>query len=345
MTNARELAGSVLTTGIPGPSLDAATRSALEEIAPSGVILFRRNIESPERLRELTASLHALPSRPLVSIDHEGGKVVRVGPPFTDFPPARSIQDAETAEQVGRAIGSELASVGIDIDFAPILDVDSNPDNPIIGERAYSRDPTVVAERALAFARGMHSAGIIACGKHFPGHGDTDRDSHLELPVVNRTREQLEEIELVPFRAAAKAGIPMIMTAHVVYPALDPINPATVSPSILGELLRKDLGYEGIIVSDDLEMRALSKSSTVPDAAVASLQAGCDWLLVCNDFDNTVATAQRLTNAISNGELDRDRIRTSSLAIRSLRPARSTIVELPCDAHIALRDRILAGHA
>jgi len=342
-TSTSEIIGAAITTGIPGTWLDRPTRLTLERIQPSGVILFRRNVESIDQLRGLTDELHSLPSRPLVSIDHEGGRIVRVGTPFTDFPAARSIRDDETAEAVGRAMGLELASAGIDIDFAPVLDVDSNPANPIIGERAFASSPHEVARLALAFARGLRASGIIPCGKHFPGHGDTDSDSHLELPVVGKSRQQLDEIELVPFRAAAEQRIPLLMTAHVLYPALDPLYPATLSRAILHDLLRNEIGYTGIVVSDDLEMRAVSSTASVADAAVASLKAGCDWLLICNDFANTVRTAARLEHALESGELSQAALQSSADRIHALRRPHRPRIELPCAEHAALRDRIAAA--
>jgi beta-N-acetylhexosaminidase len=340
-----ELAGSVLITGIPGTRLDSATREALERIRPSGVILFRRNFESFEQLRALTAELHDLPSQPLVSIDHEGGRVMRIGEPFTAFPAARAAGDTATAAALGRAMAVELAAAGIDIDFAPVLDVDSNPANPIIGDRAFSSSATVAAELAVAFARGMRDAGVLPCGKHFPGHGDTDRDSHLELPVVHKSRAELDAVELVPFRAAIAAGIPMLMTAHVLYPALDPEHPATLSARILRGLLRGELGYDGIVVSDDLEMRALGDDCPVADAAVASLRAGCDWLLICNDFENTRRAARRITEALGAGDLDAEALRASARRIAALREARRrplATTTLPCAAHQQLCDRMAA---
>ncbi len=340
MPDLAELSGAVLTTGIPGTRLDGETRAALERVRPSGVILFRRNVETLAQLQALTEELHTLPSRPLVSIDHEGGRVLRVGEPFTDFPPARTVPDVATAEALGRAMGRELAAAGIDIDFAPVLDVDSNPANPIIGDRAFSAAPEVVAELGVAFVRGMRRSGVIPCGKHFPGHGDTDRDSHLELPVVTKTRDQLGAVELVPFRAAIAERIPMLMTAHVLYPALDPDRPATLSPTILQGLLRDELGYDGIIVSDDLEMRALSDKCTVPDAAVASLTAGCDWLLVCNDFENTLRTAEHLEAALAAGDLEVTRLHKSAARIEALRGGECETTDLPCAEHLALRDRL-----
>lgn len=340
---ASQLAGAVINTGIPGTALDTATRRALEQMAPSGVILFRRNFRSFEQLRDLIEELHQLPSRPLVSIDHEGGRVMRLGPPFTDFPPARAAGDVATAHALGRAMGCELAAVGVDVDFAPVLDVDSNPGNPVIGDRAFSTSATTAAALAAAFVSGMMSAGVLPCGKHFPGHGDTDRDSHFELPVVARSRDQLEETELVPFRAAIAAGIPLLMTAHVLYPAFDAQRPATLSPVILRGLLRRELGFTGVIVSDDLEMRALGEAQGVPEAALASLEAGCDWLLICNDFDNSLRTADRLAAAITTGRLDTEPLRQSAARIAALRGRRGDpVAALPCAEHIALRDRMRA---
>src|SRR5439155_8944763 len=191
-----------------------------------------------------------------------------------------------TAEAVGRAIGDELRALGVDIDFAPVLDVHTNPANPVIGERAFGRDAATVARRALAFARGLDAAGVLACGKHFPGHGDTDTDSHLELPRIDHDWDRLEKVELLPFRRAAAAGLPIIMTAHVVFAALDAQRPATLSEQVITGLLRGKLGYRGVIVSDDLDMRAIAGHMGADHAAVAAVRAGCDVLLLCCDAAN-----------------------------------------------------------
>jgi beta-N-acetylhexosaminidase len=315
---------------------------------PSGIILFRRNIEDPGQLRELTDGLHALPWRPWVSIDHEGGRVLRVGEPFTVFPCAREVAacgDASVIEAVGRAMGLELRSVGIDINFAPVLDVDSNPANPIIGDRAFGNNPGDVARCALALQRGLLSAGVVPCGKHFPGHGDTDRDSHTDLPVVHRRRSQLEEVEIPPFRAAIAAGIPLLMTAHVVYSELDPDQPATLSRRIVHGLLREELGFEGVVVSDDLEMRAVSARMPVAEAALAALRAGVDWLLVCTDLEQSMVTFDRITAALGRGELD-DRVLAPAVGrIEQLgRPrAAAAPYKMPVADHAALCARIKEG--
>ena len=191
----------------------------------------------------------------MVAIDHEGGRVLRLGEPFTQFPPAAVVgrtRNPDLAYRVGHAMGVELASVGIDLSFAPVLDVHSNPANPVIGDRAFGSDPALVSEMGIALMRGLHDGGVLSCGKHFPGHGDTEKDSHLELPVVRRSRAELEQTELVPFRAAIAAGVPMLMSAHVLYPALDPEHPATLSRAILTDLLRGELHFDGVVASDDL---------------------------------------------------------------------------------------------
>jgi beta-N-acetylhexosaminidase len=343
-TSDDELVGAVLCTGIPGPWLDRETRRALEDVRPGGIILFRRNCEDVAQLRALTAQLHALPSAPLVSIDHEGGAVMRLGEPFTHFPPARTMSlpdDPEIAYAVGKAMATELATVGIDLSYAPVLDVDSNRDNPIIGKRAFGADPETVVRFALPFMRGLLDGGVIPCGKHFPGHGDTDRDSHLELPVVRRSREDLTRTELAPFRAAIAADIPALMTAHVLYPAFDPSVPASVSRTILQQLLRREMGFTGVIVSDDLEMQALRTVGSVADCAVRSLQAGVDCVLVCNDFEEALRTADRLRHAWRDGTLDRTALERSAARIRALRPRKvPTDVSLPVRAHQELNERL-----
>jgi beta-N-acetylhexosaminidase len=340
-----ELAGRLVMTGFPGTDLDAATGAALRRLAPSGVILFARNFRDVDQLRRLNEQLHGLPSQPLIAVDQEGGRVARLGPPFTVFPPARDVGrggDPALAEAVGRALALELGGVGIDVDFAPVLDVDSNPANPVIGDRAFAARPQEVAACATAFLRGLAAGGLIGCGKHFPGHGDTDVDSHVDLPTVRRDRAGLDAIELLPFRAAIAAGVPMLMTAHVLCPALDASRPATLSPAILRDLLRAELGFHGVIVSDDLEMGAVRRHAAVEDAAVAALAAGVDWLLVGNDLDLSVRTAERVAAAIDGGRLDGAVLSAAAARIGRLAALRRPhdAPALPVEAHRALADRI-----
>lgn len=343
----RRAIGRLLCIGLPGPSIEVSTREQLVALCAGTVVLFRRNFESVDQLRALTAELHALPSRPLVAVDHEGGRVQRLNDPFTRFPPAAALGrrgDPELAYSVGLAMGRELAAAGIDLNFAPVLDVHSNPANPVIGDRALSSDPQVVASLGVALMRGLRDAGVIPCGKHFPGHGDTAVDSHRELPWVQRSRAELERTELVPFRAAVAAEIPMIMTAHVVFPALDPDRPATVSRAILSELLRGELGFGGVIASDDLEMRAIAGQQDIGAAAVASLRAGADMLLVCEHLARGGEVFAAVERAVLDGTLPSDVVVAAATRIEALRevcpgPAGDDC-PLPNPAHRALVEHL-----
>ena len=257
----------------------------------------------------------------LVAIDQEGGRVQRIKDPATVWPPMMTLagQDATVAEHVGRAVGDELRALGIDIDFAPVLDVHTNPANPIIGDRAFGTDAATVTRQALAFARGLAAAGVLACGKHFPGHGDTSTDSHLELPRIDHDWPRLEAVELAPFAAAHE--LPMIMTAHVVFAALDAERPATLSRAVITGLLRERLGYGGVIVSDDLDMKAIAAEMGVDTAAVAAIRAGCDVVLLCRDRDNQLLAEQGLVKAAETDAELRARIAESAARVRAMKRA------------------------
>jgi len=267
--------------------------------------------------------------------------------------------DAALAEQVGRAMGDELRALGIDIDFAPVLDVHTNPQNPIIGDRAFGSDAETVSRRALAFARGLAAAGVLACGKHFPGHGDTATDSHLELPRIDHAWPRLEAVELAPFAAAAggaagsiaSAGeranaLPMIMTAHVVFAALDAERPATLSRAVVTGLLRERLGYPGVIVSDDLDMKAIASTMGADVAAVAAIRAGCDALLLCRDRDNQLLAEEGLRRATESDAELRQRIGESAARVRAMKQAHARAAARPAldvigsAAHRALAARL-----
>ena len=235
-------------------------------------MLFRPNIVDPGQVAALVASLRAAapPEAPLlVSIDQEGGVVQRLRAPATVWPPMLAVGGAgDTARTtaVGRALGEELAALGVGWDFAPVLDVHTNPANPVIGNRAFGTTPETVAAQAVAFWRGLRGAGLVGCGKHFPGHGDTRTDSHHELPVVSHELDWLRRVELAPFAAAAAVGMEAFMTAHVLYPALNPDWPATLSRRIATELLRGELGFRGVLVSDDLGMKAVADCYSIRGA-------------------------------------------------------------------------------
>src|SRR5213594_2182219 len=321
----RRTAGQLFMVGLPGPALDRETRRFLTEHCPGGVILFKRNIRSAEQLRRLVADIHATGAGvpPLVALDHEGGRVDRLPhPPFTHFPPMATVAergDAKLAVAVGRAMGRELRAVGIDLDFAPVLDVWSNPRNRVIGDRAFGGEPERVARLGIALATGLARAGVLACGKHFPGHGASVGDSHFVLPRVRRSRRALAALELLPFARAIRGGIPALMTAHVVYPALDPRRPATLSPAICRDLLRRRLGFGGVLFSDDLEMNAVAARSTPARSAVAALGAGCDALLVCQSLDAARAAMRGVEEAVASGTLSATDVALALARIAALR--------------------------
>ncbi len=281
-----------LMVGFEGKAVPSLLGRWLGEGTVSGVVLFSRNVEGPRQVRDLCREIRAAAGKgrpaPLIAVDQEGGRVRRLKDEgFTQFPPARCYgsfcpcQAEAVAEAAGRTMAAELSAVGIDIDFAPVLDVDSNPRNPVIGDRSLSRDPVQASRLGVAFASGMLSSGIIPVGKHFPGHGASDADSHKELPVVRGSRKTLLSRDILPFRRAIRAGIPALMTAHVLYPALDRDHPATLSRKILTDLLRRDLRFRGVVFSDALEMKAITERMGIGGAAVGALRAGCDAVLVC----------------------------------------------------------------
>jgi beta-N-acetylhexosaminidase len=234
--------------------------------------------------------------------------VARLGPPWTVWPPARALGrldgdgDAEDlARRMGEALAAEVSACGIRCDFVPIMDVDTNARNPIINNRAFSDDPEVVSRLGVAMIRGLQGGRVAGCAKHFPGHGDTDVDSHLALPVVEHGRSRFDDVELPPFRKAIEAGVATIMMAHVLYPDLDPELPASLSAKIVGGLLRGEMGYDGVVIADDLEMKAVAVGWGPARSAVLALQAGCDVIPVCEHHD---AQVQALEGAIRGVEAE-----------------------------------------
>ena len=285
------LCGQMLVVGLAGVDLRADEKRALAAGERGGVVLFRRNIAPTMRqVAELNAAVRAAASPdlpPLVAVDQEGGRVMRLGPPAMQLPPMRKVgdlDDVDLVRRVAEAQARELAALGFTMSFAPIADVHTRDENPIIGDRAFATTPERVARLAGAFAEGLARGGVLSCAKHFPGHGDTTVDSHLALPRVERPLGELSRLEIASFRALARnPAIDSMMTAHVVYPALDAEQPATLSRAICTDLLRTELGFEGVLFSDDLEMKALTMPTG--EAAVRAVAAGCDVLLVCSRAD------------------------------------------------------------
>jgi beta-N-acetylhexosaminidase len=295
----REKIGQMIMVGCRGERINPDEQVIFQEYGFGGFILFRHNCVEPDQILALCRALwHGAANQPpFIAIDQEGGAVHRLPQAFTHFPAAATLgarRDPGLAYRAGRACAAELALVGINLNFAPMLDVNSNPANPIIGARAFSSDPHSVSDMALAWARGLREGGVIPCGKHFPGHGATDKDSHLALPVVEKPLAELEAVELPPFADACRGGIEALMTAHVKFPALDPRQAATLSEPIITGLLRHQLGYDGVVFSDDLEMKAISDHYGAGEAAALALGAGVDVLLFCHDLARAVEALEFL---------------------------------------------------
>jgi beta-N-acetylhexosaminidase len=331
--------------GFPSTRIDADF-AALMDDGIFGAILFKRNVGSAQETAALCRDIKTRAGRPFIlSVDQEGGRVARLrGAPFTALPPMRELGqrgDEGVAERVGRLLAHELRAVGFDWDFAPVLDVDTNPANPVIGDRSFSRDAQVVARLGAALGRGLEAGGVASCGKHFPGHGDTTTDSHLTLPRLPHDVERLRRVELVPFRAFAEAGLASLMTAHVLFDALEPSVPATMSHKVLHGVLRQELGFDGVLVSDDLEMKAIANHYSVEEAAVQGTLAGVDLFLVCHHADVQRRSIEALVKAVESGRVPRERIteahrRLARLEARFAHPPEDRLATLGDAAHRAL---------
>ena len=320
----REKIGQLFMVGFLGTSVTPDLASFIKEYKPGGVILFSRNLESVEQIVNLTNGLQARsPHSPLlISIDQEGGRVSRLPNGFTIFPPCGLLghcNSSELAYAAAATTATELRAVGVNMNMAPVLDVNSNPVNPVIGDRAFGTTPDVVCKLGLATAAGLQDNKVVACGKHFPGHGDTSVDSHKELPVVEASRGRLEAIEFLPFRRAVAQSIASMMTAHVLYRALDPELPATLSPTIITNLLRQELQYDGVVLTDDLEMHAIIDHYGIEDAAIRAVLAGCDILLICKDRDREAAAFKAVEQAIEAGVISPERLDLSVARIARLK--------------------------
>ena len=304
----RTLLPGFLGTTLPG-WMEERLRNGL-----GGVCLFGQNIVARDQLRELTDAIYAANPDAIIAIDEEGGDVTRLyyatGSPQPGNAVLGRLDDTVYTESLARRIGHELRAVGVNLDFAPDVDINSNPDNPVIGTRSFGSTPELVAQHGAAWIRGLQSVGVAACAKHFPGHGDTGQDSHLALPVVDVPASQLREREFAPFRAAVDAGVRVVMTSHILLPQLDAVLPATFSRTILQGVLRDELGFDGVIVTDALDMHGASGERGIPEAAALALAAGCD--LLCIGTENTdeqlAAIEDAVVAAVESGRIPRARI-------------------------------------
>ena len=312
----RRHVGQLAIVGFNGPQVPPEIRSLAREFDLGGVIFFARNVEAPDQVADLSRESQTLAQEtPLwVSVDQEGGRVARLKRPFTEWPPMITLgragaEGAQLAERFARALAAELHAVGISLDYTPVLDVLTNPTNPVIGDRALAERADDVARIGTVIIRTLQGAGIAACGKHFPGHGDTAADSHFELPLLDHPPDRLEAVELVPFKAAIAAGVAAIMTAHILIPSLDETGPATLSPAIVDGILRRRLGFGGLVVSDDLAMKAITGRYGHSEATVRAIAAGCDAVLMCAPEPPAQAAAlEAIIYAVERGELPLKRV-------------------------------------
>lgn len=308
--------GQLLVTGFPAGEINEDFARLVREYSVGNVILFRYNQISRPQLQALCGELNRLVTEqtgipPLISSDEEGGVVSRLPGDMGKMPSAMaqaSLADPERVKRAAYLTGKELLDVGVNFNLAPVLDINNNPSNPVIGVRSYGRDSETVCQYALAALEGYEEAGVLTSGKHFPGHGDTTTDSHLALPVINKSLEELESAELIPFRQAIAQGIPAITIAHILFPALEPGVPATMSKGIITGLLRRTLGFRGLAVSDCMEMNAIKETVGVAKGTVEAVKAGMDLIFISRSPDEVMAAAEALEKAVLTGELPLKRI-------------------------------------
>ena len=305
----KHLIGQHILIGVSGHTLTEQEKKFITQNSISGVVLFDRNIGEPKQVRDLCQEIQSLrfqtPNKaPLyIAIDMEGGRVARLKSPFTQWPPLKKIGDLDSPSvtfNFAKFMGEELKAVGINLDFAPCIDVFSNPKNTVIGDRAISTDPEMVAKHSSALIRGYMKSEVIPCAKHFPGHGDTIVDSHEDLPA---DMDRLNSLELIPFKKAFRSRLEMTMTAHIQFPKIDPEWPVTLSQKFLKDIARNELRYRGLIITDDLDMKALANHYDKNQIPVRALQAGADLLLYCNEADSPAKAIERIEKALTDGDL------------------------------------------
>lgn len=349
--------GAHFVGGFDGPTVDRNLKKLIQKYEIGGLILFSRNIESPKQVRKLITDIRKLATAPLlIGVDQEGGPVARLKEPFTKLPPMavvgefyRRTRKLRPVREVGRILGSELRALGFNWDYVPVLDVHSNPKNPVIGKRAFSHDPITVAECAEALLRGLHAEGVLSCSKHFPGHGATSADSHLRLPILKDPARLLWKRDLIPYRKLIpKKLIPCLMTAHVRYPDLDPDHCATLSRNIIVDLLRIKLGYKGVVVSDDLWMKAISDRYGIAEAGLQFFEAGGDMAMICKDPESQMEAIEQLALASSRDRAMRVNLGEAIVRLKRMQKRflwkqadQPSLDILGCKSHRAIVDAIV----
>ncbi|WHY03343.1 beta-N-acetylhexosaminidase [Neobacillus sp. DY30] len=309
--------GQMILAGISGTTLDTNAKNLISQFHVGGIIFYKNNFETPEQTVQLVNQLKAGNSSNLplfLSVDQEGGKVTRLPGGLVNFPPNNQIgevNDSEFSYKVGSLLGYELKEFGLNLNFAPVLDINSNPNNPVIGVRSFGNHSEIVSTLGIQTMKGIQSQNIIPTIKHFPGHGDTSVDSHLELPIVNKSLKELKELELIPFKRAIDDGADVVMVAHILLPELDKINPASMSKAVMTDILRKQLNFTGVIITDDMTMGAIIEHFDIGKAAVESVKAGSDIILIGHDYNNVVKITSYLKTAVENGEISEQRLNES----------------------------------
>ena len=320
--------GQLFMVGLPEVELDDSTCRLIEEFRINNFIYFKRNVESPKQLKKLSGDLHRACVQnnlgpPLIAIDQEGGTVARLGPPFTQFPDARVLAQAENPEyalsEYARVCSSELIDIGVNYNLAPVLDVCEAEKEYFMEKRSLGGDPELVGRLGIHVIREMQAHGIAACAKHFPGLGAAVVDPHFQLPLVVKSEAEIHAQDIIPFERAVAAGVASIMTSHTIYQHLDPESPATLSKKILTGLLRHDLGYDGVIITDDLEMGAIENEGDLGQAALQAFAAGADLLLICHSHEKVIDGLNKTGRAIAESSELQTRMRESVRRVRTMR--------------------------
>lgn len=321
-----EKVGQLVTIGIEGYTMDETAMRIIKEYHVGGIILFGRNVKNPTQLLQLINSLKEENSKkdiPLfISVDEEGGKVSRVPSELIKIPTSREIgkrNNRNFSYEIGNVLGTIVKAFGFNINFAPVLDIDSNPRNPVIGDRSYGPDEKIVSEVGIEVMRGLQASGVIPVVKHFPGHGDTSVDSHISLPAINKDLDSLMEFELIPFKEAIDNGADAVMIAHILFNKVDSENPSTLSKVIITDILRKKLEFDGVIFTDDLTMGAIMENYDIGEAAIKSIMAGSDILLVCHGYENSIRVLDELMKAVEDGRISEERIDESVYRVLKLK--------------------------
>ena len=321
-----EKIGQMITIGIDGYSVDDTAKQLITDKKVGGVILFKDNISDSNQLLQLINDIKGINSTnkiPIfISVDQEGGRVNRLPSEIKSLPSNEVVgnkNDNKLAYDIGKNIGYALGSFGFNMDFAPVLDVNSNPNNTVIGDRSFSNDKNKVASLGASEINGFKDSNIISVAKHFPGHGDTATDSHYALPIINKTLDELKSVEFVPFKKSIEEKVPAIMVSHILMPQIDANNPASMSKTIITDILRKDLKFDGLIVTDDMTMGAVTNELDITTACINSINAGADLLLVCHGYDNEINVINAIKDSINNEIISIDTINKSVYRILSLK--------------------------